>query len=102
MTLPLLAVDNVPPDITCPNNIFQQVTTGNQNGATVFWNPATASDNSGAPVTVVLVSNPQQGPNSFFIFGSYTITYTATDAAGNINSCSFSVTVGEFCFTLKS
>ena len=61
----------MPPEIFCPGNIFQQVTSGNQNGATVFWSEATANDNSGLPVTVALVSNSQHAPNSYFVFGLY-------------------------------
>ncbi|XP_038069618.1 uncharacterized protein LOC119738747 isoform X6 [Patiria miniata] len=89
----LTVVDRVPPVITCPADITQRVTTGNRNGIEVQWSPATATDNSGAAPNVFLTSNSQQTPGSFFAFGTYTITYTASDGAGNSMSCSFTVTV---------
>ena len=91
----ILAVDNEPPTLSCPSNIIQEVTSGNLNGAVVTWSPATVSDNSGEPLTAVL-TNTQQTSGSFFVFGSYTIEYAATDASGNRGVCDFLVSVGKF------
>ncbi|XP_038047521.1 hyalin-like [Patiria miniata] len=89
-------VDRVPPVLNCPPNIIQEVTSGNGSGIEVSWNVPTATDNSGAAPNVFLTSNSQQTPGSFFAFGTYTITYTASDGAGNSVSCSFTVNVGKF------
>ena len=91
-----VSVDNVRPVITCPDSIVREVRAGNLNGETVTWTNATATDNSGVVQTVVLTSDAQRRSGTFFAFGSYTITYTATDGSGNSASCSFTVTVGEF------
>lgn len=45
----------------------------------------------GGPVLTTLTSGPASG--GFFPVGSTTVTWTATDAAGNSSSCSFTVTV---------
>ncbi|HSP28773.1 MAG TPA: Ig-like domain-containing protein [Ilumatobacteraceae bacterium] len=55
----------------------------------VSYEPPAASDNSGAPPTVVCV--PASG--STFPLGVTTVTCTATDGAGNTASSSFTVTV---------
>ena len=89
-------VDGVPPDITCPDNIVQQVTSGTENGATISWPMPTATDNSGNQPVVTLSSDPQQVPNSLFIFGMHTISYTARDMANNVAMCSFTITIGKF------
>ncbi|XP_038047520.1 hyalin-like [Patiria miniata] len=86
-------VDRVPPVITCPADITQRVTIDNRNGIEVEWSPATATDNSGAEPNVLLGSNAQQGPGSFFQFGTYSILYIASDGASNSRTCSFTVTV---------
>ncbi|XP_022110489.1 hyalin-like [Acanthaster planci] len=90
--------DNVPPVISCPANIRQEVTSGNAPGAIITWQAATATDNFGV-VNVTLTSNPPRFPNTFFPFGIYLVTYTAIDAALNSVSCTFTVTVGKVSFT---
>ncbi len=59
-------------------------------GAKVNWTAATASDNcAGATIASSHVSGQQ------FPIGTTTVTYTATDAAGNITTASFTVTVND-------
>ena len=83
--------DGTAPVISCPSNI----TVGNAQGvcgANVAFNPATATDNCGN-VTVAQTAGGASG--SFFAVGTSTVTYTATDNAGNTASCSFTVTVND-------
>jgi hypothetical protein len=75
--------DRENPVITCPENI---TLTGNQNTAT--WTEPTGDDN--CPGWIVTRTGP--APGSTFADGITTITYTVTDASGNQNSCSFTVT----------
>jgi hypothetical protein len=58
--------------------------------AVVIWTAPTATDNSGS---VTLTSNFESG--SEFPEGTTAVVYTATDAAGNQVTCSFSVTVND-------
>ena len=57
--------------------------------ATVTWTPPTASDNSRVHVTLTSNYNPEVA----FPIGTTTVTYTATDVAGNRATASFYVIV---------
>jgi hypothetical protein len=79
--------DSTPPQITCPSNIIQTTSLG-QNNAAVNYPAATATDNCQiASVDCV----PPSG--STFPVGATTVNCTATDTAGNIANCAFTVTV---------
>ncbi|MBL4704546.1 MAG: HYR domain-containing protein, partial [Flavobacteriales bacterium] len=75
--------------VSCPANISQ----GNDVGvcdAVVTWTPPTMIDNcTGGSIT----STHNSGDT--FIVGTTTVTYTATDGAGNTGTCSFDVTVND-------
>jgi hypothetical protein len=75
-----------PPQINCPSNIVVQATSSA--GAVVNYT-VTARDDTDTNVTVVC--NPPSG--STFPIGTTTVTCTATDDAGNMSRCSFTVTV---------
>ncbi|XP_033626664.1 uncharacterized protein LOC117289582 isoform X31 [Asterias rubens] len=81
-------VDNIPPVVTCPDNIAFEVPFG-ANGRQVTWQQPTVSDNSGNFFFVSSTNNP----NDFFSVGSNIVTYTYRDAASNQNSCSFTVLI---------
>ncbi|MBK9689263.1 MAG: HYR domain-containing protein [Saprospiraceae bacterium] len=59
-------------------------------GATVQWNAFTVSDNCPG-VNVTQIGGPAIG--TFVSVGLSTVTYRATDLAGNTSTCSFTVTV---------
>ena len=85
----ILAVDDIPPIVTCPPDITQSVSYG----AVVFsvtWSDATATDASG-----IASLTPSRANGSFFAVdtGPATVIYTAIDNYGNIGTCFFSVTV---------
>jgi gliding motility-associated-like protein len=79
----------MPVFVTCPSNITVS-NNGAQCGNTVTWTAPTATDNCGT-TTITTTHNP----GSFFAVGSHTVTYTATDNAGNSSTCSFIVTVND-------
>eukprot|EP00057_Strongylocentrotus_purpuratus_P007664 XP_011662138.1 PREDICTED: hyalin-like [Strongylocentrotus purpuratus] len=81
-------VDNEKPVIdVCPSD--QSVTTDSGVSiAVVTWTPPTATDNFGVPT---LTSTPNSGDT--FPIGNNTVTYTATDDAGNTETCTFFVIV---------
>ncbi|XP_071942960.1 hyalin-like [Antedon mediterranea] len=104
--------DNESPMIDCPTNVTSNnyigegygsvdVSTdiGSQN-ATVTWDPPVTSDNNGGPVTV-MSSSFESG--DMIPIGTHTITFTATDPYGNIDTCDFGLNVednqdpGLFC-----
>ncbi|XP_041457583.1 mucin-17-like [Lytechinus variegatus] len=85
----IIAVDRVPPQVTCPADEVYDVEVP-LNGRTVTFGTATAFDFS----TVSLVSvTPQTG--TFFSTGSTTVTYTYRDTSNNEASCSFLVTINS-------
>ncbi|MFV5686975.1 HYR domain-containing protein, partial [Flavobacterium sp. GB2R13] len=83
-TVVLTAKDITPPTIVCPVNIILSAC---QSIAT--WSVPVANDN--CIVTVAQTAGPVSG-STFAPNTVTTITYTATDTAGNQNSCSFTVT----------
>jgi hypothetical protein len=82
--------DTQPPQITCPPNVTQATDKG-QCQAVVSYANATATDNCSG------VGTPACSPASGSVFakGVTTVTCTASDASGNTNSCSFTVTVND-------
>jgi hypothetical protein len=79
--------DTTPPTMTCPTNIVVDVDPGQYTKSNVAWVVA-ATDNC---AVTNLVSEPPSG--STFPWGLTTVKCTATDASGNTNSCTFTVTV---------
>lgn len=91
-TFAVNVIDNTPPVFaSCPLNISVLNNPG-ACGAIVSWAPPVAVDNCSA-ATVTFTSGFPSG--SFFPIGTTTVTYTATDAAGNSSTCSFTVTVTD-------
>jgi Ricin-type beta-trefoil lectin domain-like/HYR domain/Secretion system C-terminal sorting domain len=82
------ANDVTPPTIICPTNI-NLTTTGTC--ANASWTAPTAKDNCPAAVTVTQIAGPANG--SCVNIGTTTVTYKATDAKGNMSTCSFTITV---------
>lgn len=79
------------PSISCPANINTTASPGVCT-ANVSYNLPTHSDNCGSS-SLSLISGPTSG--SAFSVGATTVTYRATDGAGNIANCSFTVTVTD-------
>ena len=85
--------DVTPPSITCPATII----TNTPNASAIVNYPApTVSENCAGTITVD--STPPSG--SSFPQGTNTVTSTATDVAGNTNSCSFLIIVQNQSATL--
>ena len=78
----------------CPGD--QDVTTDiGYPTAVVNWTQPTATDNSGIQT---LTSTHNSGEN--FTIGNNTVTYTATDDAGNTETCTFFVIVSGKCLIM--
>lgn len=81
--------DVTPPTITgCPTTITVNAP-ANACNEIVSWTPLTVSDNCAVTMTST------RSPGSPFPVGTTTVTYTATDAAGNESTCSFNVVVKD-------
>lgn len=75
-----------PAFLNCPGNIVMALQS--QCDTTVSWTAPTPTDNCpGVQMT------SSHNPGASFPIGNTTVTYTATDAAGNTNTCSFTITV---------
>jgi len=87
----ITVVDNEPPVLTfCPVDVTVATGFGTCD-ASVVWLPPAFSDNCFA-ATLTSTHNP----GDVFPLGNTTVTYTATDAVGNISTCSFIITVQDF------
>ncbi len=78
--------DNLPPVVTCPDDITQGNDTGECGAVVEFMFSST--DNCSVDEEVAV---PASG--SLFPVGETTVVVTATDAAGNTGTCSFTVTI---------
>lgn len=78
-------VDNIPPSITCSSNVT--VSTMSATGTTVVFPNPVATDNCSVTWTCDWVSG------DFFPCGTTAVTCTATDGAGLMATCTFTVTV---------
>ncbi|UMB59399.1 HYR domain-containing protein [Lutibacter sp. A80] len=75
----------------CPSTITQGTDTG-ECSAIVTWTEPTATENCSG----TLVWTKSHTPGDSFNVGTTTVTYTATDEAGNIsNTCSFDVIISD-------
>jgi hypothetical protein len=88
-TFTVTVTDDEPPSITCPNPATVQCT------ATVSKSDAVVTDNCGANVAWSTngVAVPSGVDSVTLPVGCHTVSWTATDAAGNSASCSQSVLV---------
>ncbi|XP_070557233.1 hyalin-like [Ptychodera flava] len=81
--------DTESPVLSCPVDIVEVTDTG-QPDTHVTWTSPTVTDNSGEGLTPV-----SEVPPGRFPIGTTTVTYSATDSAGNTGSCSFNVTIKD-------
>ncbi|MEY3239112.1 MAG: hypothetical protein RIR11_550 [Bacteroidota bacterium] len=86
--------DQEKPVIICPANQTKSVPAC-QAGAIFTFNLPTVTDNCPLPTPTIVTCDRQSG--AFFPCGTTIITCTATDAAGNTATCTFSVTVNCLC-----
>lgn len=87
----ITVLDEESPTITCPGDIEIDAISGDCEAIVNYADPM--FDDNCPGTTISLVSGLASGEN--FPVGISTVTYEATDAAGNVASCSFTVTVSE-------
>jgi CSLREA domain-containing protein len=89
-TATVTVVDTTPPTVTCPLDVSVPAAPGQCQAVVTYSNP-TVSDNCSGAMLVGCV--PPSG--STFQIGVTTVICTAKDAANNMSSCSFTVTVND-------
>jgi CSLREA domain-containing protein len=82
-------VDDTPPTIACQLGQVGVIPVGSSNGPVNYTAPTVSDNNPSAGVSCT----PSSGAT--FALGTTTVNCTATDAAGNTASCSFTVTVRQ-------
>ena len=93
-SMDIIVTDNVAPVISgCPADQGPLVMDPLACGATVNFVDPTANDNCDGVVAVVRTDVTGLSSGDLFPAGSTTISYRATDAHGNVSTCSFDVTV---------
>jgi uncharacterized protein (TIGR03382 family) len=81
--------DSIAPALSCPQDLVAEAM--GPNGADVSYLPPTATDAITASPSVTV----SHASGSTFPLGSTRVTATATDAAGNASTCSFTITVRD-------
>ncbi|XP_071787761.1 uncharacterized protein [Asterias amurensis] len=86
-------VDDIPPEITCPESIVENAEPG-LSSAEVTWDMPVYSDNvDGTDALTVTVHPAGLKPSHRFEIGSVRVRYTVTDTAGLSAECYFKVVV---------
>ncbi len=91
--------DNVPPMLVCPSNVSVSTPPGVLTHTFSNLEPTVLNDNCSAPVQLTYTragTTPGSGngpANGTYNAGTTVVTYTATDGAGNTNTCFFTVLV---------
>ncbi len=88
ITFVVHVVDTTAPVVTCPLNVIAEAT--GPTGTILTYGAATATDAISTPTITY-----SQASGTLFPIGVTTVTVTATDAAGNSSTCSFTVTVQD-------
>ena len=87
-TISIVVNDTTPPSLTLPGNVVAEAT--GPTGAIVMYPQATATDDYSTPT--IMYTAPS---GSLFPLGVTTVTVTATDAANNTSTGTFTVTVQD-------
>ena len=87
--------DTTPPTVSgCPDPLSFNVAMGTT-AMVVTWTEPTVTDNSG--VTPAITRSHMPGES--FPLGTTMVLYSYTDMAGNVATCSFTITIGNsFCY----
>ncbi len=96
-TANVTVMDDTPPVVDCPSDIFVQLESGECEEIVFFDIPFTdnceAMDGTGSPTIEQTEGLPS---GSFYPKGTTTNTFIVTDVNGNSTECSFDVTMVEF------
>jgi MYXO-CTERM domain-containing protein len=88
-TFSVTVQDTTKPEVTCPESLV--VEASDASGTIVSYSDATSTDAVTNPLMIVYSTSPR----SLFPIGTTTVTASATDAANNTGSCTFTVKVQD-------
>ncbi|HEU4389039.1 MAG TPA: endo-1,4-beta-xylanase, partial [Blastocatellia bacterium] len=89
----ITVIDNTAPVVSCPAAITVAGNILGSCGATVSQPAPTASDNCSGTINMIGSRSDALGLSAAYPLGTTTITWTATDVAGNSASCTQTITV---------
>jgi len=91
----VILTEFTPPVITCPTAFYQVAPDSGQCYATIKVDDATATDNSGGPVTITRFVDGTPSNDTIFPTGSHSLSYQARDYSGNTALCAINFTVQD-------
>lgn len=86
-------LDVIAPTVTCPGAQTASVDANCEYSLQDFTTMASSTDNCSAAINITYSQSP--APGTILNTGTYSITITATDPAGNSSNCSFDVDVND-------
>jgi hypothetical protein len=95
-TVTITIADDEAPVIVCPADIVVNLDPGACEAIVSFEVTATDNCYDGTDVTIVQTDATGLVSGDYFYYGSYTLSFNATDGNNNTASCSFDVTVNEY------
>jgi len=90
----ITVVDDEAPIITCPADVTQNTDAGSCDAA-VDTNDPTVTDNDPTGLTISNDFNNTSDADDTYLLGTTTVTWTATDNAGNTSTCEFDITIED-------
>ena len=95
-TVTITIADDEAPVIECPADIVVNLDPGACEAIVSFEVTATDNCYDGTDVTIVQTDATGLVSGDYFYYGTYTLSFDATDGNNNTASCSFNVTVNEY------
>ena len=95
-TVTITIADDEAPVIECPSDIVVNLDPGACEAIVSFVVTATDNCYDGTDVTIVQTDATGLVSGDYFYYGTYNLSFDATDGNNNTASCSFNVTVNEY------
>jgi probable HAF family extracellular repeat protein len=92
-TVSVAVGDTTPPTVSCPANVTPSGSNSCEASMPDLRTQVVVSDNCTAANNLIVTQSP--APGTILGAGQYVVTVTATDASGNVGSCSTTITVGD-------
>ncbi|MCY1721142.1 HYR domain-containing protein [Prolixibacteraceae bacterium Z1-6] len=94
-TVDITVIDSQAPEVTCPGDIEVAANSSGGCDANISGIVATATDNCSVAGITNSYNNGGSNAGGIYPLGTTSVTFYAYDAEGNVDSCSFNVTVTD-------